>query len=100
MTQAHNLPGDHWIAVLIDENRRGEVFDSLALPPRKPVSRWLNQFTRSISRNTLAYQHPLSDTCGAFALYYVFHRLNSHVLLSNSVHANEHVIRRFYETLQ
>ena len=35
-TQAHNLPGAHWISVFIDVSRRGEVFDSLALPLHQP----------------------------------------------------------------
>ena len=99
-TQAHNLPGAHWISVFIDVSRRGEVFDSLALPLRQPLSRWLNQFTRSIKRNKLTYQHPLSDSCGAFAVYFVFHRLHSHVTFSASYPVNERKVRDFYHALQ
>ena len=99
-TQAHNLPGEHWITVFIDKNRRGEVFDSLALPLRKPLSRWINQFTRSIRRNHLAYQHPLSDSCGAFAVYFVFHRLRYNVNFSASLQKNERLVRSFYHSLQ
>lgn len=99
-TQAHNLPGAHWISVFIDRNRRGEVFDSLALPIPKPVSRWVNQFTRSQTRNSLAYQHPLSDSCGAFAVYFVFHRLHSKVTFSSSLYENEKKVRSFYDSLQ
>ena len=98
-TQAHNLPGAHWISVYIDKNRRGEVFDSLALPIPQPLTRWLNQFTRSITRNRIAYQHPLSDTCGAFAVYFVLHRICSNVTFSSSILVNERKVRSFYHGL-
>ena len=98
-TQAHNLPGAHWITVFIDKQRRGEVFDSLALPPQQALMRWLNQFTRSVVRNSLSYQHPLSDTCGAFAVYFIFHRLRGPVTFSNSIYVNETLVRDFYYNL-
>ena len=98
-TQAHNLPGEHWISVYIDATKRGEVFDSLALPLSKPLSRWMNRFTRSYTRNRLAYQHPLSDACGAFALYFVLQRLHYPVTLSSSYHRNEAMVRAFYAAL-
>lgn len=99
-TQSHNLPGEHWISIFIDEKRRGEVFDSLALPLRKPLSPWLNQFTRTLTRNHLAYQHPISDSCGAFAIYFVLHRLQSKVTFSNCLLENERNVRQFYESLK
>ena len=99
-TQAHNLPGAHWVSVFIDKNRRGEVFDSLALPIHKVLLRWLNQFTRSVIRNHLTYQHFLSDSCGAFVIYFVFHRLQSNVTFSPSLYDNEHKVRCFYHSLQ
>lgn len=99
-TQSHNLPGAHWVSVFIDKNRRGEVFDSLALPLRQPLMRWINQFARSMTRNHLTYQHPLSDSCGAFAIYFVFHRLHSHVTFSTSYLDNERKVRHFYHALQ
>ena len=99
-TQAHNLPGAHWITIFIDKKRRAEIFDSLALPPQQLVVRWINQFARSVTRNRLMYQHPLSDTCGAFALYFVFHRLKGHVLFTKTIHVNENIVRSFYYNLK
>ena len=99
-THPHNLPGEHWIAVFIDQYRRGEVFDSLALPIPKPLAQWLNQFTRSQERNSLAYQHPLSYSCGAFAIYFVFHRLHSKVTFSSSLYDNDKKVVSFYDSLQ
>ena len=99
-TQAHNLPGAHWITIFIDEKRRAEIFDSLALPPQQLVMRWINQFARSMTRNTLMYQHPLSDTCGAFALYFVFHRLKGPVTFTKTIHVNENIVRSFYYNMK
>lgn len=103
-TQAHNLPGEHWKTVFIDKERRGEVFDSLALPLTNTLIRWLNRFTRSFTVNHLAYQHPLSATCGAFAVFYVLHRLNNvncvRAMFKDSLHVNENRVLAFYNMLQ
>lgn len=74
-TQSHNLPGEHWIAIFIDQNKSGEIFDSLAQPLAQPLIRWMNQFTRSFTKSHLRYQHVLSSMCGAFVIFYILHRL-------------------------
>ena len=102
-TQAHNLPGQHWIAVFIDKDRRGEVFDSLALPLTNTLIRWLNRFSRTFTVNRLAYQHPLTATCGAFVLFYALHRLEHASvvsrMLTDSPHKNVHRVLAFYNSL-
>ena len=99
-TQSHNLPGAHWITVFIDKNRCGEVFDSLALPIPKRLSQWINHFARSLTRNHLMFQFPLSDSCGAFAVYFVLKRLNTPVTFSKSFTDNERIVRDFFRKLQ
>ena len=103
-TQAHNLPGEHWISVFIDKDKRGEVFDSFALPLSNTLIRWLNRFSRTFTINHLSYQHPLSATCGAYALFYVFHRLSNSkcvsLMLTNSFHDNERRVLAFYNSLK
>lgn len=103
-THAHNLPGEHWISIFIDGNRRGEVFDSLALPLSNLFIRWINRFTRSFSSNRLRYQHPLSSTCGAFALYFILHRLHDSDCIvrvfNSSLYENEQRVLVFYESLK
>lgn len=102
-TQAHNLPGEHWKTVFIDKNKRGEVFDSLALPLANTLIRWLNRFTRSFTVNRLAYQHPLSASCGAFAVYFVLHRLENKNCVTDmfkySLHVNVNRALAFYSML-
>ena len=99
-TQSHNLPGEHWITVFIDADRRGDIFDSLALPLNNTLVRWMNRFTLSFTSNRLTYQHPLSATCGAFTLYFILHRLHNSDCMtetfSSNVVINEQIIRHFY----
>ena len=38
----YNLGGNHWKAVIIDENQRGEVFDSVPLSMSEMLVRWIN----------------------------------------------------------
>ena len=71
-----NLQGKHWKTLFIDRNKRGEVFDSLASPRSNTLIRWLNRYTPSFAMNRKRYQHPLSSTCGAFALHFILNRLH------------------------
>ena len=99
-TQSHNLPGEHWLAVFITKDKRGEVFDSLGRPLSTYLIRWLNQFTKAWKYNRKTYQHSLSDKCGAFVIYYLLHRLqNKTPAFTNSLAANDELVTTFYDTL-
>ena len=95
-TQSHNLPGLHWITVMIDENKVGEVFDSFGLPLSNTLIRWMNRHTQRWRSHSLTVQHPLSATCGAFALYYVLNGGN----FSKTLTENEARVRAFYNALK
>ena len=105
-TRTHNLEGEHWICVFINEERQGEVFDSLAQAPNTMSTRWLNRFTRRWKRNECSYQNPLSPNCGAYVLYYCLNRLNfpsfHHVLqtLTHDPLINDQLVLGFYKTLE
>jgi len=105
-TDTHNLGGNHWKAVFIDEKRRGEVFDSLALSMNEMLVRWMNRFTRSWKCNRKSYQHPFSATCGAFVLYFILTRLNAPSLDSvtqrstATLYDNETFVRSFFSCLK
>ena len=104
-TQSHNLPGEHWIAIYINENRRGEVFDSLAIPPSLFLSRWMNRHTRSWRKNSRRVQNPFSFSCGAFVLFYILQRCECDKMkciterFSASFPANEKLVHNFYKRL-
>ena len=103
-TQSHNLPGEHWIAVFIGSNRRGEIFDSLALPLSNLLVKWMNTFCISFKKNPLTYQHYSSARCGAYAVYFVLNRLGNpncmSLKFSNSLSDNEESIMAYYRKLK
>ena len=105
-THTHNLKGQHWKAIFIDKNRRGEVFDSLAQPMSDFLKRFMNRFSRKWKTNRKVYQHAKSTTCGAFALYYILKRMDYPSLdaftqtFSRSLIVNERLMRAFYRTLK
>ena len=105
-THTHNLPGEHWIVLLIDEGKCGEVFDSLALPISNFIIRWMNRFTRKWKTNGTAFQHPTSGTCGAFSLFYVLKRLSFpnyttfKTLFTLKPHENECKVLRYFHSLK
>ena len=105
-THTHNLPGEHWIAIFIDENKHGELFDSLKLPISNILIRWLNAFTVKWKANERSFQHLLTASCGAFTLYFILNRL--HVrdfetltsIFCASPHVNERFVNMFYHALK
>ena len=105
-THTKNLPGEHWKAILIKEDRTAEVFDSFALPLNTFTENWLNKFTRKWKSNPRAYQHPSSALCGAYVLYFIINRLkysNYKSFLKNfstSASDNDRMINEFYRSLQ
>ena len=105
-THPHNLKGQHWKVIFINKDRRGELFDSLALPPNIPTQQWLNKHTRQWKTNARAFQHPQSASCGAFVLYFILNRLCVRRFesicqkFSTKLHANEKLVRHFYNALK
>ena len=105
-TQCHNLPGEHWIAIFIDKTKRGEVFDSFAMPPNILLSRWMNRFSRTWTTNVRSFQNPLSATCGAYVIYFVLKRLSVRGLndisrsLNSHPHVNDKHVVDFYNSLK
>ena len=106
-TDTKNLPGKHWKAVYISKQRRGEVFDSFALPTSMRLTKWLNTFTRGRwTKTTRPIQSYLSAICGIYVLYFVLNRLSSKDMKSlmkvfdNSVTSNDKRMLQFFSTLK
>ena len=105
-TDVHNLPGQHWKAIYIDEFQRGEVFDPLATPMSDRCIQYMNRHTVKWCWNRTMVQHPLSAQCGVYVLYYVTQRLYYDSLyefcqtFSNDLADNEIVMSYFYRSLQ
>ena len=105
-TDPHNLPGRHWKVIYINEQRHGEVFDSLATPLSNHVIRFMNQHASQWKSNRCMFQHPLSTQCGVYVLYYMTHRLDAPSLqvlcqhFSYNLNHNEMKMSRFYRQLK
>lgn len=76
----HNLPGSHWVAVLIDNiNKTIEYYDSTANSPTKELKILLNKFKKmypdyKYKFNHLRHQNKDSE-CGVYSIYFLVQRL-------------------------
>ena len=104
-THTHNLPGEHWLAIYIDGDKRGEIFDPLSLPISNILIQWMNRFTIKWKTNNRAFQDLLSSSCGAFVLYFVLNRrhVDSFESITSSFTSypsvNEEFVKKFYDSL-
>ena len=105
-THTKNLPGEHWIAIYVDKDRNGELFDSLSSPINTTLMRWLNRFTRKWLTNTVPFQNPLAATCGSYVIYYVMKRLSFknylmfQSLFNSKLYENDRIVTKFYNALK
>ena len=101
-TNSANLPGQHWKAVYVSENRIGEIFDSLATIVSLRLEQWMNCFTKRWTLSKYTLQNPLSPTCGGYVLYYIMTRLkhksmNSCIsVFKNDIVYNDIFVERFF----
>jgi hypothetical protein len=63
-------PGQHWIAVHIDEKDRGEVFDSFGEEPPLPFKKFMNRHCVTWVYNKRQLQSVASKFCGFYAIFY------------------------------
>ena len=70
-------PGEHWIALYLSSDGRGEYFCSYGLPPRHAAFRtFLNKHCSEWTHNSKRLQSPLSNVCGQYCVAYVLLRCN------------------------
>ena len=50
-TDPNHKPGEHWVTIYIDSDRRGEYFDSFGMPPL------FNEFLTFLNYNTKSWTH-------------------------------------------
>ena len=72
-THPASKPGEHWTAIYLDKDGRGQYFDSYGLRPlSEDVIEFLNQnCPKGWNHNTITLQHILSQRCGQFCIIYI-----------------------------
>lgn len=100
-TDKSGRPGEHWLAISIDKDGRGELFDSLATPPDAMLSNYMNRHTIAWTHSTRQLQSFASRYCGHYVVFYVaFRSLNYNLnritmIFSHDTGLNDALIHSF-----
>jgi hypothetical protein len=74
-TEPESLDGEHWIAMYIDANSKGEYYDPMGLPPYQAAYvAFLNKHCTSWTYNAVRVQEEGSTVCRQHCIYYLIHR--------------------------
>jgi hypothetical protein len=108
-TDSSNLPGTHWIAVVIRDGR-GYCFDPLGYPPPTWLGKWMSTHVEKWSSNSRQVQTYFTHLCGHFCIHFLYHctLLNfedtPHVIILNQLYPvkydkniYEHIIMNFFK---
>jgi len=69
-TDPHDKPGEHWIAMFLGENAKGEYFDSYGRDAPLIFKNFLNKFCTNWIRNDARLQSVISSFCGHYCAFY------------------------------
>ena len=101
-TDPSHEPGEHWIVMYIDENRRADYFDSFGrYPTEKCFENFLDNNSVFWIHNDRPVQDLYSDACGYHYIFFSVHRcvgfdLNSIVnMYTDNLLANDAFVKRF-----
>jgi len=73
-TDPSTKPGQHWIAIHVDEHGRGEYFDSFGRAHNKHFADYLNEHCRIWTFNKKQLQSIISSFCGYYCCMYCMYR--------------------------
>lgn len=73
-TDPSTRPGKHWIAIHVDENGRGEYFDSFGQSPNKVFEDYMNKHCCEWIFNSRQLQSIISSFCGFYCCFYCMFR--------------------------
>ena len=93
--------GQHWIAIYIDANSRGEYYDPTGRTPHESAYvNFMNKHCLHWTYNTVRVQEEGSTVCGHHCIFYLIHQCAGHSmtdvtrLLENSVEATD-IVQKF-----
>ena len=107
-TDESNKPGEHWVAIHIDESGIGEYFDSYGLPPmhREFWEFLLEHAPGGFFYNNIPLQCSVCVTCGEFCVAYLKLRLRGHTycdfisLFSRNTLKNDSLVKRYFNLIK
>lgn len=73
-TDPHDRPGEHWVAIYVDRESKGEYFDSLHQPTPIKFSNYLDKFCATWKTNSQQLQSGASRFCGHYCVFYCMFR--------------------------
>ena len=81
-TDNRSEPGEHWLAIFIDEDKKAEFFDSYGNHPRYfRLEKYLDKIARSWTYNGQRIQDYFSQLCGHYCVYFLIQKLKDKTLL-------------------
>lgn len=63
--------GEHWTAIYIDRDARGEYFDSYGFAPNEVFTDFLEKYCIEWTFNTTPLQSPLTTVCGQYCIFWL-----------------------------
>ena len=103
-TEAHNKPGEHWVAIYVSRGGDGYYFDSFGTPPH--VQSHLIRIRRNCRKlrwYTQRLQSRFSNVCGEYCIMFLYYMATGMGIkrfwnnFSNNLEKNDEVARRFVE---
>ena len=69
-TQTKTLPGEHWLAINVDDNKIS-VMDPLGIYYPDKLVKSILQYKKKVQFSKIRYQDPLSNFCGHICLIWL-----------------------------
>lgn len=104
-TKPSTHPGEHWVAIYIDEESRGTYFCSYGQEPNAKIRSWLHKQTDEWKRSKQKIQGVLSLTCGHYCVSYLYFRCRSLSLtnflslFTNDYEENDLIVSNFIDCM-
>ena len=104
-THKSNQPGEHWLAVFVDDQQKAEFFDSYGNPPSHfKLDKYLKQVSKSYSFNHVQLQSFSTKLCGYYCALFLLYRSKGFTLdeliqkLSKNTHLNDFIVLNLIKT--
>ena len=100
-TDEKDLPGEHWIAIYVGADGKGEFFDSFGREPGQPFNDFMDKHCERWIFNNRQIQNITSAFCGHHCIFYCMYRslgfdMNTIVSkFSNNTAINDHLVHVF-----